>query len=65
MNTKLTIREWSLDAIPVTQREAALRTLMIGYAKGELSLCSDCALQLSRKILEDLCELLAWGGRHG
>lgn len=29
---------------------------MIGYADGELFLCSDCALQLTRKITE---------GRHG
>jgi hypothetical protein len=28
-------------------------------------LCSDCALQLVRKITEDLCALLTRGGRHG
>lgn len=30
-----------------------------------LDLCTDCALQLVRKITEDLCELLTAGGRHG
>jgi hypothetical protein len=38
---------------------------MYGYTDGELLLCPDCALQLVRKILEDLCELLTRGGRHG
>lgn len=28
-------------------------------------LCTDCALQLVRKLSEDLCELLTIGGRHG
>jgi hypothetical protein len=32
---------------------------------GDLFLCMDCALQLVRKITEDLCELLTAGGRHG
>lgn len=27
--------------------------------------CSGCAMQLARKILEDLCELLTKDGRHG
>jgi hypothetical protein len=38
---------------------------MSGYAEHGFNLCSDCALQLVRKIAEDLCELLTWGGRHG
>ena len=40
---------------------------MHGYAhNGEgIFLCSDCALQLVRKITEDLCELLTRNGRHG
>ena len=35
------------------------------YSEGFMDLCSDCALQLARKLLEDLCELLTKGGRHG
>ena len=31
---------------------------------GGLVWCSDCALQISRKLLEDLCALLTKGGRH-
>jgi hypothetical protein len=38
---------------------------IIGYADADLFLCADCALQLVRKITEDLCELLTRGGRHG
>jgi hypothetical protein len=40
---------------------------MHGYvADGvRLNLCAECALQLARKILEDLCELHTHGGRHG
>jgi hypothetical protein len=42
------------------------QVLMTGYAEDsrELRLCRDCALQLARKLLEDLCELVA-GDRHG
>lgn len=38
---------------------------MIGYAErpAALCLCQSCALQLSRKLLEDLCALD--GDRHG
>ena len=39
--------------------------IMSGYAESGLDLCSGCALQLARKITEDLCELLTVGGRHG
>lgn len=28
-------------------------------------LCGDCATQLARKLLEDVCELRTKGGRHG
>lgn len=40
---------------------------MTGYAEegAVIHLCKDCALQLSRKLLEDLCELDTKGGRHG
>ena len=41
---------------------------MRGYGddqSGDCNWCSDCAMQLARKILEDLCELLTKGGRHG
>ncbi len=38
---------------------------MRSYTESDLFLCADCALQLSRKILEDLCELLTRGGRRG
>ena len=39
---------------------------MHGYAEGIASvyLCRDCALQLTRKLLEDLCEVVT-GNRHG
>lgn len=32
---------------------------------GDCNWCADCALQLAREILEDLCELRIKGGRHG
>lgn len=37
-----------------------------GYASdgADLFLCRDCALQLSRKLLEDLCEIIT-GDRNG
>jgi hypothetical protein len=41
---------------------------MHGYGdseNGECNWCADCAMQLVRKIMEDLCELLTKGGRHG
>lgn len=41
---------------------------MVGYGDGKNDTCHwcmDCALQLVRKISEDLCELLTRGGRHG
>jgi len=40
---------------------------MVGYADdgAGLFLCADCAMQLVRKIMEDLCELRTMGGRHG
>lgn len=39
---------------------------MHGYCEGpSIYLCSDCALQLVRKLTEDLCALLTKGGRHG
>jgi len=41
---------------------------MIGYGDGNggtCNWCADCALQLVRKVMEDLCELMSKGGRHG
>ena len=41
---------------------------MIGYGAdrtGECNWCTDCAMQLVRMIMEDLCQLLTKGGRHG
>lgn len=41
---------------------------MHGYGdskNGGCNWCADCAMQLVRKIMEDLCELLTKGGRHG
>ncbi len=40
---------------------------MHGYSEGysDICLCAGCALQLTRKLTEDLCELLTLGGRHG
>jgi hypothetical protein len=40
---------------------------MRSYAKNnnDLWLCSDCALQLVRKLSEDLCEVLTKAGRNG
>lgn len=39
---------------------------MHGYGKagGSSRLCTDCAMQLARKLVEDLCALLTKGGRH-
>lgn len=40
--------------------------VMIGYGNGgDCDLCGDCAMQLARMLLEDLCELRTAGGRHG
>jgi len=40
---------------------------MHGYATDHASVtvCADCGLQLARKLLEDLCDVLSKGGRHG
>jgi hypothetical protein len=40
---------------------------MHGYSEGasNICLCAECALQLARKLLEDLCALLTKKGRHG
>ena len=40
---------------------------MHGYSErsSNICLCAECALQLSRKLLEDLCELLTKSGRRG
>lgn len=40
---------------------------MHGYIEGDTSCnwCAGCALQMARKLLGDLCELLTKGGRHG
>jgi hypothetical protein len=60
------IRETQL-AVPAkcTGCEKQAEIFMTGYAENSsnLVLCRACALQLSRKLLEDLCELA--GDRHG
>jgi len=41
---------------------------MIGYGDdytGNCHWCADCAMQLVRILMEDLCELKTKGGRHG
>ncbi len=40
---------------------------MTGFAEDEsdVVVCPDCALQLTRKLSEDLCAVLSKGGRHG
>lgn len=35
------------------------------YSEGNLDLCRECALQLARKLLEDICDVATKGGRHG
>lgn len=35
-----------------------------GYSENDINLCRNCALQLSRKLLEDLCEVIT-EDRHG
>ena len=42
--------------------------VMIGYGDdqvGDCNWCADCAMQLARMLMEDLCELKTTGGRHG
>ncbi|MGA2387513.1 MAG: hypothetical protein ABSF97_01030 [Candidatus Sulfotelmatobacter sp.] len=42
--------------------------LMIGYGDdkaGDCNWCGECAMQLARMLMEDLCELKATGGRYG
>ena len=58
-----------LKSCPVCNKRPA-RIWMRNYAQlvgdnvcGDLILCDYCALQLSRKLIEDLCELA--GDRHG
>ena len=36
---------------------------MLGY--GDITLCTDCALQLVLILSEDLCASITKGGRHG
>lgn len=40
---------------------------MHGFADktANLLLCADCAMQLARKLMEDLCALITKSGRHG
>ena len=48
---------------PSCETEGA-EIMMLSYVRGrEIILCRGCALQLSRKLLEDLCALD--GDRHG
>jgi len=48
-------------------RKAEPVILMLFYSdkKADNLLCSDCAMQLARKLLEDLCAVLTREGRHG
>jgi len=48
-------------------REVEPKVWMRSYAENgaNILLCRDCSLQLSRKLLEDICELDTKGGRHG
>ena len=57
----------SFGSVPRCQckRPAAIGMLCYAHNDEGLFLCSDCALQLVRKITEDLCELLTRSGRHG
>jgi len=41
------------------------RIVMSGYSNENVEVCDECALQLARKLTEDLCELLTEAGRHG
>jgi len=45
--------------------QTAAAISMSGYSERSFDLCTGCALQLVRKITEDLCALLTKGGRHG
>ena len=47
--------------------DAPAEIQMNGYGGPDerVAWCAQCALQLARKILEDLCELHTKGGRHG
>jgi hypothetical protein len=53
--------------IPDCNCGAPAALVMHGYAwdSGNNSLCTDCGLQLVRKVMEDICELISKGGRHG
>lgn len=68
MSTKFSMPEEfgpkvACSACPRPKRLAEI--MMREYADNyeNIFLCRDCALQLSRKLLEDLCELA--GDRHG
>lgn len=45
--------------------EAPATIVMNGYGAPSVHCCADCALQLVRKLIENLCELITKGGRHG
>ncbi len=54
------------DCVGAHANAPAAEIAMTGYSEGTTSilLCRDCAIQLSRKLLEDLCEVVT-GDRHG
>ena len=46
--------------------EETATLFILGYTEVDpLEICSGCAKQLARYILEDLCALETTGGRHG
>jgi hypothetical protein len=51
--------------IPPCNCGGETRIVMTGYGDGDVRVCDHCALQLVRKLSEDLCQLLTPGGRHG
>jgi hypothetical protein len=55
----------SFAVVPSCNCGKETRIMMWGYGEGTILVCNDCALQLVRKVTEDLCELLTASGRHG
>ena len=57
----LVLEQWGGFCLQDCSRPGEI--VMIGYAESEIRLCRQHALQLARKLLEDLCALD--GDRHG
>jgi hypothetical protein len=45
-------------------RKALITIIEYADDAADINLCTNCAKQLARKLLEDLCAV-SWGGRHG